>query len=78
MNGPAPRSSRVSARPAGAPGDPGVLVRVLIGQTPRDTSAEDGPIVRVDAETAEHLIERGDGAIVADRPALRRTTRVPA
>ena len=36
-----------------------VLVRVTLGQVPRDTSAEDGQVIAVDREQAEALEAAG-------------------
>ena len=43
---------------AGRPDD-AVLVRVTVGQVPRDTCGEDGQVVKVDAETGRRLLESG-------------------
>ena len=43
-------------------GDVRVLVRVTVGQVPRDTSAEDGQVIAVDGETAREL--EADGRAV--------------
>jgi hypothetical protein len=42
-----------------------VLVRVTLGETPRDTSPESGVVVRVDRETAREL--EADGRAVRVR-----------
>ena len=41
-----------------------MLVRVTVGQVPRDTSAEDGVLVQVDAETARELEASGQAVRV--------------
>jgi hypothetical protein len=42
--------------------DRAVLVRVTLGAIPRDTSADEGQVVKVDAETAREL--EADGRAV--------------
>jgi hypothetical protein len=43
-------------------GAPGVFVRVTLGAIPRDTSPDEGQVVKVDAETAREL--EADGRAV--------------
>ena len=40
-------------------GDPAQLMRVLLGQTPRDTSSDDGHIIALDRKTAIDLAASG-------------------
>jgi hypothetical protein len=51
--------------------DRAVLVRVTLGAIPRDTSADEGQVVKVDAETARRLLESGQAAPVSGQGARR-------
>ena len=47
--------------------DPALLMRVLVGQTPRDTSPDDGHVIKLDRETGCDLAASGQAVPVCHR-----------
>ena len=46
--------------------DSALLMRVLVGQAPRDTSPDDGHLIKLDRETGCDLAASGQAVLVSD------------
>ena len=73
MSKPDSRSLRIFVGGVCDDGDPRFLMRVLVGQTPRDTSPDDGHIIAVDRKTAIELAASGQAVPVGQRGREGRT-----